>query len=386
MCRFNIGCVVCMSSAFNAQIDGVVVWCEPGINDGVLLINPMKTVLSKPPTPKPIDFDDPSLYLNRELTWLAFNRRVLHEAADGRNPLLERLKFMAIVSGNLDEFFMKRIGGLKQQLGAGISKRTVDGRTPKEQIDASYAEVRDIEAVQRRVLGRLLAELREHDIAILSYAELNQTQVAFLRDYFYENIFPLVTPQSIDPAHPFPFISNLSMNVLVQVSDLRRQGKPLLTRIKVPIGDDAPRFIRLPDSRHFVALEAVLTNNLSMLLPEVDIVCSNVFRVTRNANTERDEEHADDLLIMIEYELRERRFAPIVRLQVQGDMDDGARSMLAAELGLDEQADVFDAGDDMLALRDLFQLTELAIAELHDAPFHPVDHPVVAGGRNIFGS
>ena len=384
MCRFNIGCVVCMSSAFNAQIDGVVVWCEPGINDGVLLINPMKTVLSKPPTPKPIDFDDPSLYLNRELTWLAFNRRVLHEAADGRNPLLERLKFMAIVSGNLDEFFMKRIGGLKQQLGAGISKRTVDGRTPKEQIDASYAEVRDIEAVQRRVLGRLLAELREHDIAILSYAELNQTQVAFLRDYFYENIFPLVTPQSIDPAHPFPFISNLSMNVLVQVSDLRRQGKPLLTRIKVPIGDDAPRFIRLPDSRHFVALEAVLTNNLSMLLPEVDIVCSNVFRVTRNANTERDEEHADDLLIMIEYELRERRFAPIVRLQVQGDMDDGARSMLAAELGLDEQADVFDAGDDMLALRDLFQLTELAIAELHDAPFHPVDHPVVAGGRNIF--
>ena len=148
----------------------------------------MTTSLSKP-APPPIDLDDPSLYLNRELTWLAFNRRVLHEAADGRNPLLERLKFIAIVSGNLDEFFMKRIGGLKQQLGAGIGKRTVDGRTPKEQIDACYAEVRDIEVVQRRLLRQLLVELREYDIAILNYAELSAEQEAFLRQYFYENIF-----------------------------------------------------------------------------------------------------------------------------------------------------------------------------------------------------
>jgi polyphosphate kinase len=336
------------------------------------------------PLPAEIDWDDPSLYLNRELTWLAFNRRVLHEAGDGRNPLLERLKFLAIVSSNLDEFFMKRIGGLKQQLGAGIATRTVDGRTPKEQIDESYAEVREMEALQRDLLHQLLAELREQAIAILDYAELSETQTEFLRQYFYDNIFPLVTPQSIDSAHPFPFISNLSLNLIVQVRYLGQEGKTALTRIKIPIGDDVPRFIQLPESKHFIALEDVLTHNLHMLLPEMEIVSSNVFRVTRNANTERNEEHADDLLAMIESELRDRRFAPIVRLQVQGDMDEATRGMLAAELGLDEHADVFSAGGDMLAMRDLFQLVGLDIPELHDAPFRAIDHPAIAAKRNIF--
>jgi polyphosphate kinase len=331
-----------------------------------------------------IDWDDPSLYLNRELTWLAFNRRVLHEAGDGRNPLLERLKFLAIVSSNLDEFFMKRIGGLKQQLGAGIATRTVDGRTPKEQIDESYAEVREMEALQRDLLHQLLAELREQAIAILDYAELSETQTEFLRQYFYDNIFPLVTPQSIDSAHPFPFISNLSLNLIVQVRYLGQEGKTALTRIKIPIGDDVPRFIQLPESKHFIALEDVLTHNLHMLLPEMEIVSSHVFRVTRNANTERNEEHADDLLAMIESELRDRRFAPIVRLQVQGDMDEATRGMLAAELGLDEHADVFSAGGDMLAMRDLFQLVGLDIPELHDAPFQAIDHPAILANRNIF--
>jgi polyphosphate kinase len=336
------------------------------------------------PLPAEIDWDDPSLYLNRELTWLAFNRRVLHEAGDGRNPLLERLKFLAIVSSNLDEFFMKRIGGLKQQLGAGIATRTVDGRTPKEQIDESYAKVREMEALQRDLLHQLLAELREQAIAILDYAELSETQTEFLRQYFYDNIFPLVTPQSIDSAHPFPFISNLSLNLIVQVRYLGQEGKTALTRIKIPIGDDVPRFIQLPESKHFIALEDVLTHNLHMLLPEMEIVSSHVFRVTRNANTERNEEHADDLLAMIESELRDRRFAPIVRLQVQGDMDEATRGMLAAELGLDEHADVFSAGGDMLAMRDLFQLVGLDIPELHDAPFQAIDHPAIVANRNIF--
>jgi len=332
----------------------------------------------------PQDLKDPSLYLNRELTWLAFNRRVLNEAGDARNPLLERLKFLAIVSSNLDEFFMKRIGGLKQQIGAGVSARTVDGRTPKEQIVECYAEVRDQEGIQHDILQELTTALREHDIAIYKYTELSASQVEYLSDYFHDNIYPLITPQAIDPAHPFPFISNLSLNLMVQVRFPGEEGKTSLARIKIPIGEDVPRFIRLPESTHFVAIEDVVQHNLNLLLPEMDIVSCNLFRVTRNANTERDEEHADDLLSLIESELRERRFAPIVRLQVQGDMDEGTRGMLAAELGLDQHEDVFNAGGDMLAMRDMFQLVSLDIPELHDAPFQGVDHPELRVASNVF--
>ncbi len=331
-----------------------------------------------------IDLRDASLYLNRELTWLAFNRRVLHEAEDERNPLLERIKFLAIVSSNLDEFFMKRIGGLKQQVGAGVTTRTVDGRTPREQIAECYAMVREQEAKQREVLHELMARLREHDIAILKYDELTAQQVGYLRSYFHDNIFPLMTPQSIDPAHPFPFISNLSLNLVVLVRFLEHQDKTSLTRIKIPIGEDVPRFIQLPFSSQFVAIEDVVEHNLNLLLPEMEIVHCNQFRVTRNANTERDEEHADDLLSLIESELRERRFAPIVRLQVRDDMDETTRGMLAAELGLDENEDVFSAGGDMLAMRDLFQIAGLDVPELHDSPFQGVDHPGIRVSKNIF--
>lgn len=330
------------------------------------------------------DLSGPSLYLNRELTWLAFNRRVLHEAEDERNPLLERLKFLAIVSSNLDEFFMKRIGGLKQQIGAGVTTRTADGRTPREQIAECYAMVREQEAVQREVLHQLLEVLREYDIAILGYDELRSEQVSWLRSYFHDNIFPLITPQAIDPAHPFPFISNLSLNLVVLVCFPGEEGKTSLARIKIPIGEDVPRFIRLPDSTYFVAIEDIVQHNLSMLLPEMEIVYCNQFRVTRNANTERNEEHADDLLSLIESELRERRFAPIVRLQIQDDMDDTTRGMLAAELGLDENTDVFSAGGDMLAMRHLLQIAELDVPDLHYPPFQGVDHPEIRVASNIF--
>ncbi|HPE79027.1 MAG TPA: RNA degradosome polyphosphate kinase, partial [Gammaproteobacteria bacterium] len=303
--------------------------------------------------PEPVDLNDPSLYLNRELTWLEFNRRVLHEAEDPRNPLLERLKFLAIVSSNLDEFFMKRIGGLKQQLGAGMSIKTVDGRTPKEQIAACYEVVRQQESAQREVYQQLRSELGAHGIEILSYDGLSRDDTDFLRAHFHDNVYPLITPQSMDPAHPFPFISNLSLNLLVQVRFPNQEGRTSLARIKVPTGENLPRFIQLPNRNHFVPIEEVLRSNLDMLLPEMVVNSVYMFRVTRNANTERNEEHADDLLSMIESELRDRRFAPIVRLQIQGDMDETSRGMLAAELGLNESEDVFNAGGDMLAMRDL---------------------------------
>ncbi len=334
--------------------------------------------------PDTIDLNDPSLYLNRELTWLAFNRRVLSEAEDIRNPLLERVKFLAIVSANLDEFFMKRIGGLKQQLGAGLAKKTVDGRTPKEQIVECYELVREQERAQHEIFEQLRTELAEHDIRVLGYDQLQREDVEYLRGYYHDNVFPLITPQSIDPAHPFPFISNHSLNLLVQVRFPGAEGRTSLARIKIPTSDYVQRFIQLPERHHFVAIEEVVRNNLDMLMPEMEVVSVYMFRVTRNANTERSEEHADDLLSMIESELRDRRFAPIVRLQIQGDMDETSRGMLAAELRLDENEDVFNAGGDMLAMRDLFQLVALDIPELHDEPFQPVDHPGLKEGTNIF--
>jgi polyphosphate kinase len=336
------------------------------------------------PATTEFDLADPSLYLNRELTWLAFNRRVLVEAEDERNPLLERVKFLAIVSSNLDEFFMKRIGGLKQQLGAGLTKKTVDGRTPKEQIVECYEEVREQEAAQHVIFQQLRTALVEHDIRILDYTQLERDDRDYLRNYFHDNVFPLVTPQAIDPAHPFPFISNHALNLLVQVRFPNQEGRTSLARIKIPTTQHVKRFIQLPERNHFVAIEEVVRNNLDMLVPEMEVVSVYMFRVTRNANTERNEEHADDLLSMIESELRERRFAPIVRLQIQGDMDETSRGMLAAELGLDEHEDVFNAGGDMLAMRDLFQLVALDFPELHDEPFQAIDHPGLTEATNIF--
>ncbi|MCW8889659.1 MAG: polyphosphate kinase 1, partial [Sedimenticola sp.] len=332
---------------------------------------------------KSIDLSSSEYYLNRELTWLEFNKRVLHEAADERNPLLERLKFIAIVSSNMDEFFMKRLGGLKQQVGAGVATLTVDGRTPQQQIDECSQVVRDIEAQISKNYLAVTAGLREHDIAILSYEELSDEDKLFLRDYYHKNIFPLVTPQSIDPAHPFPFISNLSLNLLVHVRYPGNSTKTSLTRIKVPVGAGIPRFLQLNDRKHFIPLEYVIANNLDMLLPEMEIITCDVFRVTRNANTERNEEHADDLLSLIESELRDRRFAPIVRLQLKKDVQPIHRGMLAAELFLDEESDVYDITT-LPAMRNLFEIASLDVPELRDPPHQPIDHPELADNRSIF--
>lgn len=317
--------------------------------------------------------DSPDLYLNRELTWLQFNWRVLAEAEDSRNPLLERVKFLAITASNLDEFFMKRIGGLKQQVVAGLHELTVDGRTPHQQITECYAVIRDFELRQREVLKTLLDLLQPFGIGIVRYAELPEDEQLELRDHYFRNIFPLVTPLAIDPAHPFPFVSNLSLNLLVTVRDAR-DSEASLARVKVPIGSGIPRLLRVGTGSRFVRLEDVMAHNLDLLFPGTEVASCETFRVTRNANTERDEEEADDLLAMIETELRDRRFAPIVRLEIADGMDPVRRGMLAAELGLDETADVFE-GNGMLQLRDLMEIGALDLPALHDPPHHPIDHP-----------
>src|SRR5271169_6846094 len=304
-----------------------------------------------------LSVDKPAYFLNRETSWLAFNRRVLEEAEDERNPLLERLKFLAITASNLDEFFMKRIGGLKQQVVAGMQELTVDGRTPQQQIAECYLVVRDLEQRQRELGPQILMELERYGIRVRLYASLSDDERKTVREYYYKNIFPLVTPQAMDPAHPFPFVSNLSLNLLV-TARYQNDSDPLMARVKVPVGFGIPRFLRVGKQNDFVRLEDVVANNLDLLFPSMLIDSYELFRVTRNANTERDEDEADDLLALIESELRDRRFAPIVRMEALAGMNPVHRGMLAAELGLDEREDVFDVGG-MLAMRDLGELASI---------------------------
>jgi polyphosphate kinase len=339
----------------------------------------------KPDAPEALsefDLNDSEWYLNRELTWLEFNRRVLHEATDERTPLLERLKFIAIVSANIDEFIMKRIGGLKQQIGAGMHDLTLDGRTPRQQVLECHLSIREIHAREREAFNAVRALLEQKGIVIESYETLTPKEKKHLREHYYSNIYPLLTPQSIDPAHPFPFISNLSLNLLVTLR-YPRAREVSLARVKVPVGLGIPRFIRVGKGDHFIALEEVMMNNLDMLFPGMQIVAREIFRVTRNANTEKDEEQADDLMAMIESELKERRFAPIVRLEIGAGMEPLHRGRLAAEMELDEADDVFEVPG-MLAMRDLLELARLDYPRLHDPAHHPIDHPQLLTTRNIF--
>jgi polyphosphate kinase len=333
------------------------------------------------------DFSSADLYLNRELTWLSFNARVLHEAQDERNPLLERVKFLAFSDNNLDEFVMKRIGGLKQQLAAGVQQTTVDGRTPAQQMAECNAEIRALRAKQEQVYSGLLTELEKHDIRFLQYEELTAAQRLRIRDSFIKNIFPIVTPLAMDPSHPFPFISNLAVNLLLTMR-FPGDNELQMARVKVPsIKGLTSRLLPVaePDAGHlFVSLDEVMANNLDLLFPGMEIASCELFRVTRNINVVRNEETATDLLEMIETELRERQFAPIVRLEVERGMDPVHRGMLAAELGLDPDLDVFESHG-MLGMRDLFEIATLDIPELRDAPLQPADHPLLAtDARNIF--
>ncbi|MBW1684888.1 MAG: polyphosphate kinase 1 [Deltaproteobacteria bacterium] len=328
------------------------------------------------------DLDDPQYFLNRELTWLAFNWRVLHEAEDPRTPLLERVKFLAIVASNLDEFFMKRIGGLKQQVGAGVRERTVDGRTPQEQIEECYTDIRRLHVRKGEILDELIPLLREQGVVLTEVDKLDAKEQASLREHYRRNIYPLVTPQAMDPAHPFPFVSNLSLNLLVTLHHPKDQDL-CLARVKVPVGEGTPRLVRVGEKHTFVLLEDLIAHNLDLLFPGMEVDSCEMFRITRNANTELDEERADDLLALIEAEVRDRKFAPIVRMQVARGIDPLHRGMLAAELGLDEESDVFET-DGRLGTADLMEIANLDIPELHDPPHRPSDSPELGSERNIF--
>ncbi|QSJ17196.1 polyphosphate kinase 1 [Nostoc sp. UHCC 0702] len=324
----------------------------------------------------PINLNDPQYYLNRELSWLEFNNRVLHEACDPRTRLLERLKFLAIFSSNLDEFFMVRVAALKQQVEAKVSQLTPDGRTPQQQLNDIWAALVPQVTKQHQHFEQVLQPLlANHGIHILDYINLSQKQRTYLDNYYEEQIFPVLTPLAVDPSHPFPYISNLSLNLAVVVKN-PDTDEEFFARVKVP--NVLPRFLALPPElgiqdndkpAHWtgVPLEQAIAHNLESLFPGMNIQEYHPFRITRNADLTLEEDEADDLLLAIEQELRKRRIGGSpVRLEIQSQTPETVRTRLLQDLDLTE-SDVYQL-DGLLGLRDLMYFMGLPLPELKDPP------------------
>jgi polyphosphate kinase len=335
------------------------------------------------PFPEPA-MDVTARFLNRELSWLEFDSRVLALAEDPARPLLERVKFVAIYSQNLDEFFQIRVSGLEEQVEAGVAATTPDGMSPHEQLVA----IREgVVALQERadslVLGELLPALEKEHIRLVHWEQLSSEDREFLGRRFRERIFPVLTPLSVDPSHPFPYISNLSLNLAAAIRD-PVTGERRFARVKIP--PLLPRFTDLPDGERFVPLEEIVAAHLDQLFPGMDIVEVHVFRVTRDADVEVEEDEADDLLAAIETVLQRRqRGATAIRLEIDPTMSEEMRQLLMRELGVDE-SQVY-VGEWLLALGDLWFFPGLDRADLKDEPWTPVT-PVplqsVEGSADVF--
>lgn len=321
-----------------------------------------------------------SPYFNRELSWLAFNARVLHEAEDPRVPLLERLKFLSIFSSNLDEFYMVRVAGLRRQVSAGVTLAPPDGVSPADQLAAIRLEVMALVARQRSCLERLTGELAAQGIRLLDMPDLTPSEWSEIDQYFESQVFPVLTPLAVDPGHPFPFISNLSLSLAVLLRDPARGGEHF-ARVKVP--RSLPRWVAVrARPHHFVPLEDVIGANLGALFPGMEVVSWHPFRVTRFSDLEIPVDEPEDLLATIEQQVFGRRFGEVVRVEVEDTMPASIRALLLDELregeapipgGLTE-ADICDAGD-LLDLADLGSLAALEVPALRDPPFTPVNPP-----------
>ncbi|MBD2460546.1 polyphosphate kinase 1 [Oscillatoria sp. FACHB-1407] len=339
-------------------------------------------------SPAETDLKGSQYYFSRELSWLEFNNRVLHEAFDPRTPLIERLKFIAIFSSNLDEYFMVRVAALKQQVEAEVAKVSPDGRTPQEHLDAISQRLRPMVAQQHRHFDQALRpQLAAKGIYLLDYVDLNQEQRLYLQRYFEERIFPVLTPLAVDPGHPFPYISNLSLNLAVVVKDAETEEEHF-ARVKVP--KTLPRFVPLPEDLRLryknrpapwtgVSLEQVIAHNLEFLFPGMNIQEYHPFRITRNADLEVEEDEADDLMQAIEQELRKRRFGgSVVRMEIHASMPENIRATLTEEMEL-QPNDIYEV-EGLLCLSDLMCFMELPLPELKDPPWSPVTHPLL---RNL---
>ena len=321
------------------------------------------------------ELSNSDMVYNRELSWLDFNWRVLNEALDRRTPLMERLKFLAITSSNLDEFFRKRVGGLKRQKAAGIANLTLPGWTPDFQLELIAEAVRPmVEAQSACLLDDILPALEEHGLRILDYTELDFQQQQHLRAYYLREVYPILTPLAVDPGHPFPFLSNLSLSLGIMLRD-PISNETQFARVKVP--QNRPRWVPVGNPMHFVPLEQIIIHNLDALFTSMDILAAYPFRVTRNADIARNEEEADDLLEMIGEELREQRFAAVVRMEIDEAMPQSMLTLLQVELGL-EQSDIYPVRGP-LRLADLFPLTDLNLPHLKYEPWIPLTPPRLAG-------
>lgn len=308
-----------------------------------------------------------SRLLNRELSWLAFNRRVLALADEHGIPLLERVKFTAICSSNLDEFFQVRVAALKDQVAAGVTMPAPDGLTPLAQLQAVAEAADEFVLLQEAVLERLLADLAKRHIHIANWSELSVPDRNVLTEFFQTRVFPVLTPLAVDPAHPFPYISNLALNLSAMVSD-PETGERRFARVKVP--NVFPRLVALPDGERWVPVEQVIAAHLHLLFTGMVVEEHATFRVTRNADLTLEEEEADDLLVAVEMELRRRRFGRAVRLEVQEGISDEMLELLVRELDL-HPADV-TTHRHMLDLTCLFQVHGFDRPELKDEPWPPV--------------
>jgi len=324
-------------------------------------------------------------YFNRELSWLDFNGRVLALAENTGIPLLERLKFLAIFDNNLDEFFQVRVAGLKEQLVSGVHVQSPDGLTPGEQIERIRASVQALdERVTQVFVTDLLPRLRQEGILILSWGELSAADREHLSEVFTRDVFPVLTPLSVDTAHPFPYISNLSLNLAVVVRDpTTRQTR--FARLKVPA--ILPRYLRLEDRLAFVPLEQVIAAHLEELFPGMEIVSTHAFRITRNADLELEEDEAGDLLIAVEENLRQRRLSPmVVRLEVDRAIGERSLSLLMRELGL-QPNDVYEVSR-QLGLEGLWELYDIDRPDLKEPPWNPTTlsrlAPVDGAPRDLF--
>ena len=322
--------------------------------------------------------------INRELSWIEFNSRVLDEALDPSQPLLERLKFLAIFSTNLDEFFMVRVSGLREQLEANPMMLSPDGLTPVSQLKRISERLRQLTELQMRCLIRqVLPGLEEYGVHIIPYGKLNKAQKDELREFFNERVFPVLTPLSVDPSHPFPYISNISLNlgILVVPEKPENGEEPRFARVKLP--PNVPRLFPVSgDGFCFVLLEEVISAHIETLFPGMRILECQPFRITRDADIEIEEDEAGDLLKTVEQQLRQRRFGFGVRLEVAAGMTPYMVKMLRSSLVLDEQS-VYTI-DGPLNIPDLTSLTRLDLPELKDQPFTPKTPATLVTHESIF--
>jgi polyphosphate kinase len=326
-----------------------------------------------------LDGFGPDRFTNRELSRLEFGARLLDLADDRTLPLLERCKFVAIFAEMIDEFFQVRVVSLEDKVAAGIGTPSLDGLRPRQQLRAIRDRVISlIDRQDRLVLDSLLPELRERDLEVVPYEQTTELERKEMRDYFEENVYPVLTPLSVDPGHPFPMISNLSLNIAVAVRD-EETGEERVARVKVP--PSLPRFTAMGDGQRWCLLEELIVAHLDRLFPGMSVGRADLFRVTRNADLALEEDEADDLMVALELELRRRRFGKALRLEVHREMDPELRAMLVSQLELDDSK-VY-VSDAPLGLSDLWFLYSLDRPELRSESWTPTTPPRLAGDEGV---